>query len=82
MKILKSILFFPLLWLRGLFIRIGRIIAGLFLFGAIGGFFMGDLPVTLPIVCGVMSFALFMLCEFYDWLLLKLNPTNTVYILD
>ncbi|CAK3333889.1 conserved hypothetical protein [Vibrio crassostreae] len=82
MNILKGVVFYPLLWLRGLLIRIGRLIAGLLLFSALLSALMGELPTQISITFAVMSFALFMLCHFYDWILIKLNPTDNILILD
>ncbi len=82
MKILQSLLFYPLLWLRGLFIRVGRILAGLLLLGTVLSLFFGGVPVKATIAWAVMSFALFMLCHFYDVVLIKLNPTDNILLLD
>lgn len=82
MNILKGIIFYPLLWLRWILIKVGRLLAGLLLFAALLSFFMGDVPTKISAAWAVMSFMLFMLCHFYDWALVKLNPTDHVLMLD
>lgn len=81
-NVLKGMVFYPLLWLRGLLIRVGRFLAGLFMFGVLLSFFVGDIPTKISIAWGLLSFALFMLCQFYDWVLVKLNPTDSILVLD
>lgn len=81
-NILKGIVFYPLLWLRGILVKLGRLLAGLLLFAALTSLFFDEMPTKLSIAWAVMSFALFMLCHFYDWVLTKLNPTDNILIFD
>ena len=81
-NVLKGIVFYPLLWLRGIVIKVGRLLAGLLLFAALLSLWVGDIPTKISIAWAVMSFALFLLCHFYDWVLIKLNPTDNILILD
>ncbi len=82
MGILKTVLFYPMLWLRGIFVRIGRLIAGILLLATIGLFFSPDIPWDKHVVIGALSFGTFLLCEFYDRILLKLSPNDVNYFLD
>lgn len=79
-KILKSVIFYPMLWLRGIFLSIGKFISGLFLLGLILGLLFRA-PIGYLIGCGIFSFGSFLLTFFYDQILLKLNPTDTTLIL-
>ena len=82
MKIIKALLFYPLLWLRGIVLRIGRLLSGLCLLGVASMLILKsidkapNLEWTQILMSAVMAFAIFMLLEFYDQLLLKLNPTS------
>lgn len=79
-KAIISLIFYPMLWLRGLFQRIGNFLSGFFLLGLILGLFL-HAPIGFLIGCGVFSFGFFLLTHFYDQILLKLNPTGNVLIL-
>ncbi|HFU0470685.1 TPA: hypothetical protein ACGTTL_002458 [Vibrio parahaemolyticus] len=82
LNILKGIIFYPLLWLRGLLIKIGRFLAGFLLLAALVTAFLPEIDKAFTTILAVMSFTLFMLCHFYDWVLLKLNPTGHTLILE
>jgi hypothetical protein len=79
-KILKSVIFYPMLWLRGLFLRVGKFISGLFLLGLILGLLFRA-PIGYLIGCGIFSLGSFLLTFFYDQILLKLNPTGNTLTL-
>jgi len=86
MRVLKSLIFYPLLWLRGLFVLIGKVLGGFFLLGflLVGGLKLaGELVVSGWIVAfyGVAGLLVFTLSEFYDQLLLWLNPTRRELLL-
>ncbi len=86
MRFLKSLLFYPLLWLRGLVLLVGKLMSGFFMLGflLVGGFkFAGELEVSGWIVAfyAVAGVVVFTLVELYDQLLLRLNPTGYDLIL-
>ena len=80
-KVLKSVVFYPMLWLRGIFRLVGKGLSGLFLLGLILGLFI-HLSVGILILFGVFSLGFFLLTFFYDQILLKLNPTGNTLILN
>lgn len=89
MRFLKAIIFYPLLWLRGIFMLIGKIIGGLILLSfiiCVAGKLLGMLPDEASWwdvgFIGLVSFVIFLLLEFYDQILLKHNPTDTALILE
>lgn len=86
---LKSLIFYPMIFLRGLFQMVFRFVLGLMLFSTIimfigkYGFDAENMSWHLPWTCLAFSFAVFMIGWFYDIILLKLNPDpETVLILD
>ncbi len=86
MRLLKSLLFYPLLWLRGLVLLAGKVMSGFFMLGflLVGGFKLaGELEVSWWVVTfyGVAGVVVFTLGELYDQLLLRLNPTDYDLIL-
>jgi len=86
MRLLKTVLFYALLWLRGVVLLVGKVLSGGCLLGflLVGGFKLaGELDVRWWIVAfyGVAGLAVFTLVEFYDQLLLRLNPTGCDLIL-
>ena len=84
----KSILFFPLMFLRGILQWVLRLFAGLMLLGGIGMLiavygFDAKLQWYIPWIILGWAFAFFLLGWFYDIILLKLNPhPETVLFLD
>jgi hypothetical protein len=87
MNFLKALLFYPMFWLRGLILAIGRILSGLLLFVSIVIVIIkinsdtNDMSWMTALMPAIMGFSIFMLMEFYDQILLKLNPTNNELIL-
>lgn len=77
MKFLKAALFYVLFYLRGLFMLAGRLLGGLFLLLCIVSLFIKSYPWYASVALGVLGFATFLLRQFYDQLLLKLNPTGS-----
>ncbi|HBE94480.1 MAG TPA: hypothetical protein DDW80_03380 [Desulfovibrio sp.] len=78
----KSILFFPMLFLRG-FLMLGlRLLGGIFMISAIIMFlFKGNTKMAWTALG--FSFASFLVGWFYDGILIRLNPDpNRVLILD
>lgn len=81
MKIVKSVIFYSMMWLRGISSMLLGIIGGLSLLSGIGWFFVKGILFEGTWICLVGSFICFMLREYYDHLLLKLNPTGHDLIL-
>jgi len=83
MWLLKSILFYPLLFLRGLIIAIGGLLSGFcILVTLVLSIFkwtdnLPDMPWLEVLIPAGAGFVIFILLEFYDQILLKLNPTDS-----
>jgi hypothetical protein len=86
MNILKSIIFYPMMWLRGIFLLVGKVLQGFFLLGALLILFAGrgqDYFWPMLLMCSGFSFFFFLLTQFYDQILLKLNPTgNDLFLIQ
>ena len=72
---LRSLIFYPLLFLREPFLFLCKFFIGI-TFIAFIFMLIFDAPRNMTIFLGCSSFILFLLSFFYDLLLLKLNPTN------
>ena len=84
LNVLKSILFYPMMWLRGIFLLVGRFLQGFFLLGLIMVIFIGrgqEYFWMLLFTFAGGSFSFFLLTRFYDQILLRLNPTGKDLIL-
>lgn len=84
MKVLKSLIFYPMMWLRGIFLLAGKVLQVIFLLGAILILFAGqghDYFWTMLLTFSGFSFFFFLLTHFYDQILLKLNPTGNDLLL-
>ncbi|PCE67546.1 hypothetical protein B6G00_04150 [Salinivibrio sp. YCSC6] len=81
-NLLRNIIFYPMLWLRGIFVGLGRLISGLCLIVAVISLFFERLETAMTIWMVVASFGFFMFNMIYDSILLKLNPTGHILILD
>lgn len=85
-KALIYLVFYLMLWIRPIFISIGKLIAGflmlVFIMGIIQLFLLpNNIGWTRTIGIGVTSFIVFMLTEYYDNILLRLNPTaNSLFL--
>jgi len=77
-KILKSIIFYPMLWLRGLFKLGFKIISVLSLIVGVILLLMGSEEIGRnPMIFSFIgSFVFFIIGMLYDQILLKLNPTG------
>ena len=81
MKALTSVTFYIMLYLRKIFFRLSKLInfllilPGLFLLFVTHQYGMG---ITLVL----LSFGIFMVRNFYDHILLKINPTGRTFILS
>lgn len=78
---LRSLLFYPLLFLRGIFLNVSKFLIGL-TFLAFITTLLFKAPSKMTIIFISISFSLFLLSFFYDLLLIKLNPTKTELTLD
>lgn len=85
-KCFMYLIFYLMLWIRPIFIRIGKLIGGflmlVFIMGLIQLFTLpNNIGWTRTIGIGVTSFIVFMLTESYDNILLRLNPTgNSLFL--
>ena len=80
MSLVKSLVFYCLLYLRGLFLIAGKLIGFVALLTGVVTFLIGTSPWIAACFVGV-SFGIFMLRQFYDSILLKLTPPGKEYIL-
>lgn len=79
---LKALFFYPMLWVRGI-LKLGlRVIGAAAILAMIGSLFIDELALNLTIILGLIGFGTFLIGQFYDQLLLKLNPTDNVLILS
>jgi hypothetical protein len=82
MKFLAFAVFYPLLWLRSIFVGLGKLIGGVFtlIFVVLLAIKILDSTTPVPwlavVLSGVLGFGSFLLLEFYDNILLRLNPTG------
>ncbi|WP_150467204.1 hypothetical protein [Francisella sp. SYW-9] len=78
-KIIMSIIFYLMMFFRKPFLLIGKFIGGIFFIGFLIAIFSG--PTKMVFIFLIFSFIFFMLCYFYDMILLKINPTrNDLYL--
>ena len=82
MRFIKAIFFYPLLWVRRILKIILKITGVAFVLGSIFPFVAPDMHWGFGILFVVLGFLTFLLSQLYDQLLFKLNPTDTVLILD
>lgn len=79
-RMLKSLLFYPLMFLRPIAKMGLRFFSVVMFIGIIVGV-VGE-RTSFAVGCGVWSFLFFLLSWSYDTLLLKLNPSDTVLVLN
>lgn len=77
---IKGIIFYPMFWLRGIFLLVGKLLGGFLLLGGIFEYFIGA-PTIIWSMTLTFSFLIFILRQTYDTILLKLNPTGRDLIL-
>jgi hypothetical protein len=83
-KILKAIFFYPLLMLRRPALLTGKFIAGIMvLAGLLTRIPTGGTPVPWGMSLGAIfgGVVVFVLCQLYDQILIKLNPTDNELVL-
>jgi hypothetical protein len=80
MRILRGLVFYPLLWLRGLVVVLSRVVSVLGMFAAVavgtGSLLSHQNLWLLAGICAAGSFLAFLLLLLYDTVLLRLNPTG------
>lgn len=84
--IFRFLIFYLMLWLRPIILRIGNLLSGfcflIFVMGVIENLFLSlDFSWSFILSFGLTSFVIFWLTEYYDRILLRLNPTGNVLIL-
>jgi hypothetical protein len=84
-KYLAAVVFYPMLWLRGLVLAVGRLVSGLAIIAAIVIGLVSLftryrlwLPAGLSALAG---FIIFLLLQLYDAILFRLNPSGRALIL-
>jgi hypothetical protein len=88
MRILVQLIFYPMLWLRPLFLIVGKILGFLFTLASLGYLFInlfagGEYQRwDFVVLFGALGFGCFLLRQFYDRILLRLNPTGHDLILS
>ena len=85
MRILTLVVFYPMLWLRGLVLVLGRLVSGLAGLAAVlmvlASIFTRH-RLWLPAgILALLSFFTFLLLQIYDSILFRLNPTGRTLIL-
>lgn len=78
MKMLKSILFYPLLWLRPLFKLVGGFLVFVSFLAFLGVLLQKSAPFSEKVAVGAVSLGIFILSFWYDVVLLKLNPHDDI----
>ena len=85
MRIVAAFVFYPMLWMRGLVLFLGRLVSG---FASIAALVMLLVSVftrhrlwLLAGMFGLSGFLTFLLLQLYDSILFRLNPTGRTLIL-
>jgi hypothetical protein len=88
MRFLVPVVFYPMLWLRPLLMFVAKVLGWLSVLGSVGSgcFNLSSRDVPLEVWGAVftmagLAFGLFLLREFYDRILFRLNPTGQTLIL-
>lgn len=81
MTFLKNIIFYLLLYVRPLFLFAGKMIGFALLLFSLPLFYL-KVNNFAAIFCIAASFVIFILRNFYDIIILKLNPTGTILSLE
>lgn len=76
MNILKALIFYPMMFVRGLFMSISNFIGVILMLFFFVTCIFDLLPWTARLLALGLAFVLFLLRYFYDIILLKLNPNN------
>ena len=78
MTALKAIIFYPMLFVRGLFINVSNFIGVILMLFFFVTLIFDVLPWTARLSAFGLAFVLFLLRHFYDVILLKLNPSSNI----
>ena len=82
---MQGLVFYPLLWLRGVVVFLTRVVSVLAMMAAVavglGAIFTHQNLWLLAGVCAAGSLLAFLLQQLYDSLLFRLNPTGRMLIL-
>lgn len=78
MTALKAIIFYPMLFVRGLFINVSNFIGVILMLFFFVTLIFDVLPWTARLSALGLAFVLFLLRHFYDVILLKLNPSRNI----
>lgn len=70
-------IYYPMLFVRGLFMGFARFFGVMSFLGFLASLFAEWMPWEAKLIMIAVSFSLFLLRQFYDQILLKLNPSNT-----
>lgn len=81
MRIIKAIIFYPLFYLRRFILTLLRALCGLTFFATLIFAIIDEIPNGMAVFTGIISFGSFLLCQLYDYILLRLNPTDDELIL-
>ena len=85
LKFLRSMIFFPMRWLRTLILGLMKLAGGVFSIASVIVFIVSAFSKYHNWLLGctllIFSFLCFMVRYFYDSLLLRLNPTDRVFFL-
>jgi hypothetical protein len=83
MRFLKAILFYPLLMIRRPVLLVGKVLAWVLVLGGVLPLMTGKASEVWGFSLGgiLSGVLLFVLCQFYDELLLRLNPTGRELVL-
>lgn len=73
--LIRSVIFYPMLWLRGVFLTVAKIIGIIFTVGFLETIIFPR-GFILTLLMGLLAFSVFMLRQKYDSILLNLNPTG------
>jgi hypothetical protein len=85
MRIVAAFVFYPMLWMRGLVLFLGRLVSG---FASIAAFVMLLVSIftrhrfwLLACMFALCGFLAFLMLQLYDSILFRLNPTGRSLIL-
>ena len=83
MNILKATIFYPLMMVRRLVLSVGKVASWIFVLGGVLEWFLdkGSTRWSMSLAFVLLGVGLFVLCQLYDQLLLKLNPTGHELVL-
>jgi hypothetical protein len=84
MRVLRLLVFYPFLWLRGPLVVLSRVVSVLGMLAAValgtGSLLSHRNLWLLAGICAASSFLAFLLLELYDTVLLRLNPTGRTLV--